>query len=62
MSKLADALALEEREFMKSINEANAEAQREIDVSERQMVAKGLAHSGPRFVRELEIRHNKPPG
>jgi hypothetical protein len=58
-SVLSDALALEDHEFMKSLVDVNAEATEEIKLLERQLAKQGLLQSGPRYVRELEIRFEK---
>jgi hypothetical protein len=58
-SELSDALALEDHEFMKSLVDVNAEATEEIKLLERQLAKQGLLQSGPRYVRETEIRFEK---
>ena len=56
---IADALQLEEIEFLKFANEANAETDTKIQGMERNMAARGLYASGERYKLDLEIRFAK---
>jgi hypothetical protein len=54
--QIADALALEENEYMSAILAARAEADSAIKQNERVMASRGTLSSGARYVREMEIR------
>jgi hypothetical protein len=57
-SSVSDALALESIEFSKAVSEAAHEERTQIATMENKMSAQGMALSGPRLVREAEIRSN----
>jgi hypothetical protein len=54
--QIADALALEQNEYMSAILAARAEAEAAIRENERVMTSKGTLLSGARYVREMETR------
>jgi hypothetical protein len=56
---VSDALELERIEFSRSMRDAAAEARAEVEAFERELAARGLAGSGRRYVREMEIRFAK---